>query len=162
MAWRIACGQIVAWGTLFYAFSILVDPMQRGTGWSRSFLNGGLALGLLVWGLSAIPVGAWIQRRGGRELMTLGSLVGGSGLVLMGTVVMPTAYICEWIVLGVGMSALLYDPAFAIVTAAFGSHYRRGIVLITLVAGLCAAAGADHNCCRRCQAERAWTGNNKN
>jgi MFS family permease len=33
------------------------------------------------------------------------------------------------------MAGLLYDSAFAVVTQAFGSEYRRGITLITLVAG---------------------------
>lgn len=136
LAWRIAIGQIVAWGTLFYGFSVIAGPMETSTGWSRQFINAGLSLGLLVWGIGAAPVGAWIQRFGGRGVMTLGSLVGGLALILMGTWVNPVVYVACWIALGAGMAALLYEPAFAVITVAFHSHYKRGIILITLVAGL--------------------------
>ena len=136
LAWRLALGQIVAWGVLYYAFTVVVGPMQAGTGWSRTFLNSGLSLGLLAWGALALPVGAWIQRRGGRALMACASAVGGVGLVLMGLAPSPAAYVAAWLMLGAAMAGLLYDSAFAVVTHTFGPHYRRGITLITLVGGL--------------------------
>ena len=135
LAWLLAVGQIVVWGTLYYSFPIIVGPMELATGWSRPFLNGGLSLGLLVWGLCALPVGAWIRRRGGRSLMTSASLLGGIALMSMGVVAHPVFYLANWVLLGVSMSGLLYEPSFAVVTAAFGAEYRRGITLITLVAG---------------------------
>ena len=136
LAWRMAFGQIVAWGIGYYAFTVVVGPMQTGTGWSRTFLNGGLSLGLLAWGICAFPVGAWIQRRGGRAVMALASGMGGAGLVLMGAWPHPVAYVMAWLLLGAALAGMLYDSAFAVVTAAFGAHYRRGITLITLVGGL--------------------------
>ncbi|MEZ0386043.1 MAG: MFS transporter [Verrucomicrobium sp.] len=136
LAWRIAIGQIVAWGTLFYGFSVIAGPMETSTGWSKQFINAGLSLGLLVWGIGAAPVGSWIQRNGGHSVMTLGSLVGGLSLILMGGWVNPVVYVASWITLGAAMAALLYEPAFAVITVAFHSHYKRGIILITLVAGL--------------------------
>lgn len=135
LAWRIALGQIVAWGILYYAFTVVVGPMQAGTGWSRTFLNAGLSAGLLAWGVCALPVGAWIQRRGGREIMAGAAGLGGAALVLMGAWPHPVAYVVAWIALGAAMAGVLYDSAFAVITAAFGSEYRRGITLITLVAG---------------------------
>lgn len=136
LAWRMAVGQIISWGILYYAFTVVVGPMQQGTGWSRPFLNAGLSLGLLTWGLCALPVGAWIQRRGGRELMATASGVGGLALVVMGTFPHPIVYLAAWIGLGAAMAGVLYEPAFAVVTRAFGAEYRRGITLITLVGGL--------------------------
>ncbi len=136
LAWRLAAGQIVAWGILYYTFTVIVGPMQADTGWSRSFLNTGLSLGLLAWGIAAVPVGQWIQRRGGRGLMTLASAAGGGALVTLGLTSSPTVYLGAWLVLGSSLAGALYDPAFAVVTAAFGPHYRRGITLLTLVGGL--------------------------
>lgn len=136
LAWRLALGQIVAWGILYYAFTVIVSPMQTGTGWSRNFLNGGLSLGLLAWGVAAVPVGAWIQRRGGREIMAAASAVGGGALLLMGAATSPLGYLIAWLLLGLAMAGMLYDAAFAVVTHAFGPEYRRGITLITLVGGL--------------------------
>lgn len=140
LAWRLALGQIVAWGILYYAFTVVVGPMQAATGWSRTFLNAGLSLGLLMWGLCALPVGAWIQRRGGRGLMTGASALGGAALIVMGVWPHPAVYVAAWLALGAAMAGLLYDAAFAVVTAAFGSEYRRGITLITLVGGLASTA----------------------
>ncbi len=136
LAWRLSLGQIVAWGILYYAFTVVVGPMQIGTGWSRPFLNSGLSVGLLAWGVGAYPVGLWIQRHGARGLMTTAAAVGGAALILMGTVVAPTAYVIAWVLLGTAMAGMLYDPAFAVITRAFGEHYRRGITLVTLVGAL--------------------------
>ena len=136
LAWRLAVGQIVAWGILYYAFTVIVGPMQAGTGWSRPFLNSGLSIGLLAWGVVAYPVGVWIQRHGARGLMTAASALGGGSLILMGSMVSPIAYVIAWAGLGSAMAGMLYDPAFAVITRAFGEHYRRGITLVTLVGGL--------------------------
>lgn len=136
LAWRIAGGQIVSWGVLYYAFTVVVGPMQTAMGWSRPFLNTGLSLGFLVWGACALPVGVWIQRQGGRGVMTLASLLGGLALAALGAFPQPSAYLAAWMVLGAAMAGLLYEPAFAVVTAHFGGAYRRGITLVTLVGGL--------------------------
>jgi len=136
LAWRLAIGQVVAWGVLFYSFSVIVGPMQADTSWSRPFLNGGLSIGLITWGVCALPVGAWIKQRGGRGLMAGGSLVGGSAFIAMSFVTLPGLYLICWVFVGMAMAAILYEPAFAIATAAFGQEFRRGITLITLVAGL--------------------------
>jgi MFS family permease len=136
LAWRLAFGQIFSWGIHYYAFTVVVGPMQAGTGWSRTFLNFGLSIGLLMWGLCAYPVGLWIQRRGARGLMTAGSIAGAIALILMGSAITPAAYLVAWVLLGAAMAGSLYDPAFAVITATFGAHFRRGITLITLVGGL--------------------------
>lgn len=134
-AWRLAVGQTVAWGVLYYSFAVVVAPMEAATGWSRTLLNTGLSLGLLVSGLAAPAVGAWIHRRGARGIMALGSLVGGLALAGIGAAQTPGQFLVAWAVLGAAMAAALYEPAFAAVTQAFGAEYRRGITLVTLVAG---------------------------
>jgi MFS family permease len=107
-----------------------------GTGWSRSLINGGLSLGLLTWGVLALPVGMYIQRCGSRTIMTVGSLVGGVAFAAFGLVTEPWHFYLAWMGVGAAMAALLYEPAFAEVTVAFGSRYKKGIVLITLLGGL--------------------------
>jgi MFS family permease len=136
LAWRLAVGQIVAWGILYYTFTVVADPLQAQTGWSRTFINTGLSIGLLLWGLGAYPAGLWIQRRGAGGLMALASAVGGAALLLMAQTASPALYQLSWALLGTAMAGLLYDPAFAVITQAFGSEYRRGITLVTLVGGL--------------------------
>jgi len=74
--WRIvatlAVTETISWGVVYYAFSVLLAPMERDLGWSRAELTGGFSLGLLVAGAMAFPVGAWLDRRGTRLLMTGG------------------------------------------------------------------------------------------
>ncbi|CAN5704218.1 hypothetical protein BH20VER1_BH20VER1_12780 [soil metagenome] len=88
-----------------------------------------------MWGICALPAGAWVQRRGGRGLMAGTSALGGAALILMGSWVHPAAYLLVWLLLGAAMAGTLYDSAFAVITSASGADYRRGITLVTLVAG---------------------------
>ncbi|MBX3742082.1 MAG: MFS transporter [Akkermansiaceae bacterium] len=140
LAWRLAWGQLLSWGVLYYAFTALSAPIHADTGWSRALINGGLSLGLLTWGILALPVGLWIQRRGSRIIMSLGSLVGGVAFAAFGAVTEPWHFYLAWMGVGAAMAALLYEPAFAAVTVAFGSRYKKGIVLITLLGGLASTA----------------------
>jgi MFS family permease len=135
MVWTMAVAQVISWGTLFYAFSLFVVPMQESLGWSRPLLNGALSLGLLSTGIVAFPVGAWIDRHGGRGVMTLGSLAGGLLLLAWARVETPWVFYLLWVLIGVSMAGVLYEPAFAVITAVFGPEARRGITALTLVGG---------------------------
>jgi MFS family permease len=135
MVWTLAVAQVISWGTLFYAFSLFVVPMQASLGWSRPLLNSALSLGLLSTGVVAFPVGSWIDRHGGRGVMTLGSLAGGLLLLAWASVETPWMFYLIWMLIGVSMAGVLYEPAFAVITAAFGPDARRGITALTLVGG---------------------------
>ena len=43
--------------------------------------------------------------------------------------------LCIWALIGVSMAGVLYEPAFAVITATFGVDARRGITAMTLVGG---------------------------
>jgi len=131
----MAVAQVISWGTLYYAFSLFVVPMQESLGWSRPLLNGALSLGLLGTGVVAFPVGVWIDRHGGRGIMTLGSLAGGLLLLAWAHVETPWVFYLIWIGIGASMAGVLYEPAFAVITATFGADARRGITAMTLVGG---------------------------
>lgn len=135
MVWTMAVAQTISWGTLYYAFSLFVVPMQESLGWSRPLLNGALSLGLLSTGIAAFPVGAWIDHHGGRGVMTLCSLVGGLLLLAWAQVETPWVFYLIWALIGATMAGVLYEPAFAVITATFGADARRGITAMTLVAG---------------------------
>jgi hypothetical protein len=64
--WAFAAGQLVSWGSIYYAFSLFVVPMGNAMGWSRTATNAALSTGLLVSGLAAYPVGTWIDHGYGR------------------------------------------------------------------------------------------------
>ena len=133
--WLLAVAQLVAWGCLYYAFAVAVVPMEAELGWSKTVLNGGLSVGLLTWGLMAPTVGRWIDRHGARAIMTLGAVAGGLLMVAWSRVGAVWAFYVIWAAMGATMACLLYEPAFAVVTALFGSDYRRAITVITLLGG---------------------------
>jgi hypothetical protein len=54
----LAVTELVSWGVLVYAFSVLVVPMRAELGWSTAQLNGAYTTGVAVSGLVAVPVGA--------------------------------------------------------------------------------------------------------
>jgi MFS family permease len=127
--------QILSWGTIFYTPVLIVPLIAAERGWSMSFAMGGFSVGLLAAGLSAPYVGRGIDRFGGHVVMTIGSLVGALGLVLITHAASRASYLAVWVVLGVAMAANLYDSAFATLGRIFGSGARSPITALTLAGG---------------------------
>ncbi|WP_176060138.1 MFS transporter [Paraburkholderia sp. BCC1876] len=133
--WALAIAQLVSWGSVYYAFSLFVVPMERTMGWSRTDTNAALSLGLLVSGLAAYPIGIWIDHGHGRKIMMAGSILSTAMLLLWSQAHALATLFVVWIGLGVSMAATLYDPVFAVVTRDYPGSFRTKITLITLVAG---------------------------
>jgi MFS family permease len=131
----LGIAQIVSWGSLYYAFSFLITPLMAASGADKPTVFAAFSLGLLVSGLLSAPVGALIDRRGGRGVMTAGSLAGAILLALLSRVESVAALYAVWAGLGAVMAATLYDPAFAVITRLFSTNYRRAITALTLFGG---------------------------
>jgi predicted MFS family arabinose efflux permease len=127
--------QIIAWGTTLYALGVLGKPIAADTGWSQGLVFGGLTVGLLTSGAVSHLVGRLIDRRGGRAVMAIGSIVMAFGLVLLSLVTHPYAYLAVWVLLGVAMRLCLYDAAFAALVQVTPSRGRRAISYLTLFGG---------------------------
>lgn len=132
--------QILAWGAIFYTPVLIVPLIAAEHGWSMSFAMGGFSVGLLAAGLVAPLVGRSIDRLGGHVVMTVGSLIGALGLVLITDAGNRISYLAVWVVLGVGMAASLYDSAFATLGRIFGIGARSPITALTLAGGFASTA----------------------
>src|SRR6476469_2761352 len=143
--WRAVCvlglTQIIAWGTIFYSPVLTAPLIVAETGWSLSFVMGGFSLGLLIAGLVSPFVGRSIDRHGGHVVMAIGALVSALGLFGLANVHHPAVYLAVWVVLGAGLGASLYDPAFATLGRIFGAAARRPITFLTLAGGFASTAG---------------------
>ncbi|MCA0301205.1 MAG: MFS transporter [Proteobacteria bacterium] len=139
--WMLSLGQLISWGLVYYTFPLFVVPMTQELGWSRSALFGALSAGLLVAGLSSIPVGALIDRGHGRLLMTGGSLLAAALLLLWSRVGSLPVFYALWIGLGACQAVLLYEPAFAVITRVYGPRYKQAILFMTFVGGLASTFG---------------------
>jgi MFS family permease len=133
--WALAVAQLVSWGSIYYAFSLFVAPMESALGWSRTATNAALSIGLLISGLAAYPIGTWIDRGHGRRVTVCGSILAAAMLALWSQAHSLAILFVVWAGLGVAMAATLYDPVFAVVTRDFPDSFRTRITLITLVAG---------------------------
>jgi MFS family permease len=127
--------QICAWGTSLYALGVLGKPIAADTGWSQSLVFGGLTVGLLMSGAVSTVIGRAIDRRGGRGIMSVGSIVMAIGLVLLSLVTEPYGYLAVWALLGIAMRMSLYDAAFAALVQVTPSRGRRAISYLTLFGG---------------------------
>jgi hypothetical protein len=133
--------QIIAWGTIFYSPVLTAPLIVADTGWSLSFVMGGFSLGLLIAGLVSPFVGRSIDRYGGHVVMTAGALISALGLLGLAHARDPVLYLAVWMVLGAGLGASLYDPAFATLGRIFGAAARRPITILTLAGGFASTVG---------------------
>lgn len=136
IAWALAVTQTVGFGILFYAFQVFTLPMEAELGLTRAQTSGAYSLALLLSGLTAVPVGRWVDRHGARALMTWASMAG-AGLVFAWSHVDSLAglYLVQ-AGIGLVMSAVLYDVAFTVLAVWFRRHRLKAMLIVTLVAGL--------------------------
>ena len=73
--WRLGLSQLICWGVSYYLIGGFGVEMVADLGWSRDVVYGGFSVSLLVTGLSSPWVGRLIDRRGGRDVMAIGSIV---------------------------------------------------------------------------------------
>ncbi len=132
----LSLAQLVSWGSVFYAFALFMTPMSAELGWTKPELTAAYSLGLVASGICAVPAGRLIDLGYGRLVMTGGSLLAALLLALWSQVQSLPLFMVLWIGLGATMSAILYEPGFAVLTFRLGPLARRAITFMTLVGGL--------------------------
>ncbi len=132
----LAVTQTVGYGVLYYAFSVLVTPVAAELGVSTAAVTGALTVGTLTAAVSAVPLGRWLDRRGGHALMTVGSALGAAAVVAWSQVHELWQLYAVFVMIGLASAASLYEAAFAVVIAASAPEKRTNALLsITIVAG---------------------------
>src|SRR5688500_8412164 len=105
--------------------------MEAELGWSRAQLTGAFSLALLVSGVAAVPVGAWVDRHGARLLMTAGSILATGLTLLWARIDDPVWFYVLWAAMGVAWAMTFYDPAFAVVAQWFRLRRARALTVLT-------------------------------
>ncbi|WP_330849202.1 MFS transporter [Nonomuraea sp. K271] len=132
----LAITQTAGYGVLYYAFSVFIPPMSRDLHVGVAQLTGALTLAVLVSGMVAPAVGHWLDRHGGRVLMTAGSALGALSLLAWSQVTSLVQLYLVCGVLGVASAMVLYEAAFAVIVAWFDAARRaRALLAVTVVAG---------------------------
>lgn len=125
----------VAYGVLYYAFTVLAPVIVADTGWSAPAVTAAFSAGSLLGALAGIVAGRVLQQRGPRVVMTGGSLLGAAGVGLVAVAPTLPAFVAGWLLVGAASAGVFYAPAFAVLTQWYGERRVRAITTLTLVAG---------------------------
>lgn len=128
--------QLIGWGSVFYGFSLFMSPVEQALSLSRGESSLAFSLALLMEGLAAFHVGRWIDQGHEQRVMTGGSVLVGAGFVAQTYIEQGWQFHAAWTLMGLGLSATLYTPAFAVLTRRFPTHFRRAIIILTFLGGL--------------------------
>ncbi len=132
----LAITQTVGYGTLYYAFAVFLVPLAADLKTSTTAVTGTFTASVLASAALAVPVGRWLDRHGGRALMTAGSLAGTLLLVAWSQVQTLGQLYAVQIGIGVASAACLYEAAFAVIIAWHTPGRRSSALLaLTVVAG---------------------------
>ncbi len=132
----LAITTTIGYGVLYYAFSALLAPMSQDLHISTTTATGALTTAVLVSAAMAIPVGRWLDTRGGHGVMTTGSVLATVAVLAWSQVQTATHLYAVFVLIGVSSAMVLYQPAFAVIVAVTAPAQRTNALLgITLVAG---------------------------
>jgi MFS family permease len=131
-----AVTQTIGYGTLYYAFAVLLHPVAAGLNTTPAAVTGALTTAILTQAVMSVPVGRWLDRHGGRALMTAGSVLGAAMLATWSQVTAVWQLYPVFAGLGVAMAMALYEPATAVLVSWFDAARRaRAILGMIVVAG---------------------------
>jgi len=126
-----------SYGTLSYAFSVLVTDSGPGGDFGAGVVSFGFGLALLISGVAAIFTGTIADLLGTRRLIAGGALLGCAGLALLGAsqeawqFVLALALVC-----GPAMAATFYEPVYVLMNRWFAAVDRpRAYGVLTLLSG---------------------------
>lgn len=135
--WAAGVGQCVSWGVLYYAFSVLIVPIERDLGVAQWVVVGAFSLALLVSATVSPSVGRLVDRGHGPLVVQAGGLTAAGLLALWALAPSVWLSYLVWAALGLCMAAILYEPVFAIVGRSISDagERLRAIATITVFGG---------------------------
>ncbi|WP_326640305.1 MFS transporter [Streptosporangium sp. NBC_01755] len=144
--WRIvaalAVTQTIGYGVLYYAFSVFLTPMTADLHVSSAQVAAALTGSILIAALCAPLVGRLLDARGGRGLMTAGSVIGTLAVLAWSQVENLAQLYAVFAAIGIASAMVLYESAFAVIVSWFdGPDHSQGhgranaLLALTVVAG---------------------------
>ncbi len=140
--WRqvlaVAATVVVAFGSMFYGFSVFLTEEAAGGEFSTSLLSLGYAGSVVAGGLLAFPVGRYADRHGVRGVFGVGAVLGALGLTAFALARQPWQVLAAWwLLVGPATAMTYYEPAFVAFDQWFSPAQRpRALATLTLIGGL--------------------------
>lgn len=133
--WALCVTELLSWGTLYFAFSVLLGAIGAGHGWGVAEMVGAFSVALLMSGICAYPAGKLMQRFGGRAVMSGGSLIAAGAMGVVAYAPSLGVFYLGWAMAGVAMAGTLYEPAFAALAEIYQGDYKRAVTFVTFAGG---------------------------
>jgi MFS family permease len=133
---RLGVVQMLSWGCSYYLPALLAVAMARDLGLTPGWIAGGLSWALVISGLTGPWSGRWIDRHGGRPVLSAASVLFALGLTALSYAQGPWSFFAAWTVMGLAMGSGLYESAFAALVRLSGPQARGAISGIALLGGL--------------------------
>ena len=134
----LGIGQCVNWGVLYYAFAVLVLPLERELAVPTWVVTGAFSAALLTSAAVAPAVGRWGDQGRSATVMQAGGVV--AAVLLTGWTLAPGVFMLYlvWAALGLCMATTLYEPAFNIIGRAVHEPTKRlrALAAVTILGGL--------------------------
>lgn len=133
----LAASQLVAWGTLYYAYAVLAPELAAALGYPPQVIALAFSGTLLVAGVSALFIGRRLDHIGARPVLMAGAWLGPTALLAIAGAHDGPSLALGFVLLGVAQALALYEPAFQAVVEWFPRHdiRRRGLLFVTTVGG---------------------------
>ena len=127
--------QIIGYGTLFYAFSILAPGMAKDLGLSLEEVFGVFSISLFLGGLAAPIIGRQMDRIGAATVLTIGSGLSAAMLAFSAWSPSVIVFALAIILTEVSSGMVQYQAAFAALVERDPHTAPRGITYLTLIGG---------------------------
>jgi MFS family permease len=131
----LSLDQLVAWGTLYYSYSVLAVPIAHDLGVPLSTVAAAFSSSLLVSSLLARRVGRLLDRQGARPVLLCGAVFGPVALGGLATVQRQLPLLLLFAGLGAAQAFSLYEPAFRAIVEWFPAARQRSRALLVLTSG---------------------------
>jgi len=145
LATNLIC--MVGYGTWLYCFGVFFKPMSTEFGWTRAMTAGAYSFRGIQGGIASPVVGWAVDKYGSRGVIILGAIFSGASFALMYFVdSLLGFYLVYGILLSIGMSAMLYLPAWTVIAKWFKRRLSLAMALLAVGAGfgglICAPSAA--------------------
>ncbi len=114
-------------GTFYYSFTAFFNPIVNEFGWSYAVTSFAASLRSIEGGIAAPVVGFATDRYGARRLLVMGSILGGTGFILLSRIQSLWSFYLIFVFLSVGSSLLFPVPGWTAVANWFVK--KRGTAL---------------------------------
>lgn len=126
---------IAAFGSWFYGYGVLVEPIRMDTGWSEVTLSSAYGLGLLAGGIGATVAGRLLDRRGSRMLFLLAAAASALGHAATSTATTPAVFAVAAVATGGVVGAVGYYSAVHAVLARLAPGGRARVITVNTLWG---------------------------